>query len=96
MSLIIDFIQVLENKIQSLGFDFYGIAGVEPSSHMDFYRDWLDKGAHGEMQYLARKDSVTRRSDLRETLPSIQTALVVAQNYFQDDSIDHLDDQSHL
>ncbi len=94
MSEKIDFRQGLENKIQSLGFDFYGIAGVELSSHMDFYRDWLDKGAHGEMHYLARQDSVTRRSDLRETLPSIQTALVVAQNYFQDDSIDHLDDQS--
>lgn len=94
MSEKVDFRQSLEKKIQTLGFDFHGIASVEPSSHMDFYLDWLDDGSHGEMQYLARKDSVSRRSDLTETLPSAQTALVVAQNYFQDDSIDHLDDQS--
>ena len=89
MSEKVDFRQSLEKKIQTLGFDFHGIASVEPSSHMDFYLDWLDDGSHGEMQYLARKDSVSRRSDLTETLPSAQTALVVAQNYFQDDSIDH-------
>ncbi|MFL2544541.1 MAG: tRNA epoxyqueuosine(34) reductase QueG [Longimicrobiales bacterium] len=86
--------RILEKKIKSLGFDFYGISSVDPSSHMEFYLDWLARGAHGEMHYLERRDAVDRRFDLKKTLPSARTALVVAQNYFHDDSVDHEGDES--
>ncbi|MBH16003.1 MAG: tRNA epoxyqueuosine(34) reductase QueG [Gemmatimonadetes bacterium] len=94
MTAKVDFGQSLEQIMESLGFDFYGFANVDPSSHMDFYVDWLDQGYHGDMWYLERANSTDRRCDLKKTMPSVQTALVVAQNYFQDDDIDHREDDS--
>lgn len=76
----------LEREAQRLGLSALGIAGPENSSHLPLYRDWLDRGFHGEMGYLAREDSVARRGDLRLTMGEIRSVVVVAQEYFQEDS----------
>ena len=60
-------------------------ASVEASAHMDFYREWVGDGRHGEMGYLAREDAVVRRADLRRTLRSVRSAVVVGHEYFQED-----------
>jgi epoxyqueuosine reductase len=75
----------IKEHARGLGFSLVGIASVEPSDHLDFYTRWVEDGKHGEMAYLAREDSVARRSDLRGTLPSVRSAVVVGDEYFQED-----------
>jgi len=72
-------------RARRIGFDLAGVADVRPSDHLEFYRAWLADGRHGGMAYLDRPDAVARRGDLSETLGDVQSALVVAQNYFTED-----------
>jgi epoxyqueuosine reductase len=75
----------LKEHARGLGFSLVGVATVEPSDHLDLYRRWVGDGRHGEMAYLAREDAVARRGDLRGTLPSVRSAVVVGHEYFQED-----------
>jgi epoxyqueuosine reductase len=75
----------LKEHARGLGFGLVGVATVEPSDHMDLYRTWVEGGRHGEMAYLAREDAVARRADLRQTMPSVRSAVVVGHEYFQAD-----------
>ena len=75
----------LKEQARELGFGLVGVASVEASAHMDFYRAWVEDGRHGDMGYLAREDAVARRADLRRTLPSVRSAIVVGDEYFQED-----------
>ena len=75
----------LKEQARELGFSLVGVASVEASAHMDFYRAWVEDGRHGDMGYLAREDAVARRADLRRTLPSVRSAVVVGDEYFQED-----------
>ena len=69
----------------ALGFDRVRFTGPHVSGHMDFYRGWIDGGAHGEMGYLAREDSIARRADLRLTMAEVRSVVLVAHNYYQPD-----------
>ena len=75
----------LKEQARELGFGLVGVASVEASRHMDLYRSWVEDGKHGEMGYLAREDAVARRADLRGTLPTVRSAVVVGHEYFQED-----------
>ena len=76
----------IKEQARELGFGLVGVASVEASAHMDLYREWVEDGRHGDMGYLAREDAVARRADLRQTLPSVRSAIVVAHDYFQEDA----------
>ncbi len=75
----------LKEQARALGFSLVGVASVEPSDHLDFYSKWVENGIHGEMGYLAREDAVARRADLRRTMRSVRSAVVVGHEYFQED-----------
>ncbi len=75
----------LKEQARGLGFGLVGIASVEPSDHLGLYTRWVREGKHGEMAYLAREDALARRSDLRGTLASVRSAVVVGDEYFQED-----------
>ncbi len=75
----------LKEHAHGLGFGLVGVASVEPSDHLGLYTQWVEDGKHGEMAYLAREDAIARRSDLRGTLPSVRSAVVVGDEYFQED-----------
>ena len=75
----------LKEQARELGFSLVGVASVEESAHMDLYRGWVEDGRHGEMGYLAREDAIARRADLRRTLPSVRSVVVVGHEYFQED-----------
>src|SRR2546423_14329349 len=66
---------------RELGFDLCRFARAEMPWHAAEFRDWLDRGDAGEMNYLARNSE--RRCDPREILPDAKTVIVLALNYFQ-------------
>jgi len=77
--------QELRERTLSSGFSLAGIAPVNSSAHMRAYREWIDEGRHGEMEYLSRTDSVSRRADLDSTLSDVRSVLVVAHEYYVED-----------
>src|SRR5205807_2113635 len=66
---------------RELGFDLCRFARAEMPWHAAEFRDWLDRGDAGEMNYLARNSE--RRCDPQEILPDAKTVIVLALNYFQ-------------
>jgi len=72
---------LLKGRALELGFDAVGIAPADPPAHAAWYREWLDRGWHGAMDYLAREDAVRRRVSLEEALPGCRSVVVVALSY---------------
>src|SRR4029077_19045263 len=66
---------------RELGFDLCRFAKAETPEHSAEFRNWLDRGDAGEMNYLAR--NAQRRCDPRQILPDAKTVIVLALNYFQ-------------
>jgi epoxyqueuosine reductase len=66
-------------RARELGFDLCGIAPADPQPELGFLREWLGRGYHGEMEYMAR--TVSRRMDLREVLASAQSIVVLGAVY---------------
>ncbi|MCY4645331.1 MAG: tRNA epoxyqueuosine(34) reductase QueG [Gammaproteobacteria bacterium] len=75
----------IRERALALGFDRVRVTTPHASGHMDFYRRWIEDGAHGEMGYLAREDSIARRSDLRLTMANVRSVVLVTHNYYQPD-----------
>jgi epoxyqueuosine reductase len=75
----------LRFEARRLGFRDVGIAPVGPSAHGTLFKEWIDRGFHGEMAYLARPDAVARRGDLSKTMETVQSVVVLAQDYYQED-----------
>ena len=78
----------IKEQAGALGFDLVGVASVEPSAHIDLFRSWVEGGAQGDMGYLSREDAVARRADLKLTLPSLKSAVLVGHDYYQEDAAD--------
>src|SRR5713226_111866 len=57
-----------------LGFDSCRIARCSPPAHAEEFLDWLDQGAHGEMEYMARGKA--KRSDPQNILPGARSIVV--------------------
>jgi epoxyqueuosine reductase len=64
-----------------LGFDLVGISPAAVSTEVARNQDWLDRGYHGGMGYLARPEAVARRADLARILPGVRSVVVVGANY---------------
>ena len=72
----------IKHEAHEIGFDLVGVTTAGPATTHVRYTDWLSRGHHGEMSYLARPDTVARRADVRELLPSARSVVVVAMNYY--------------
>ena len=68
---------------RELGFDSCRIAQCSPPAHGAEFDDWLNEGAHGEMQYMARGEEKRRQPE--KILPGAKSIIVLALNYFQGD-----------
>lgn len=67
--------------ILSTEFDAWGIARIEPiDDEIERLREWLDKGYHGEMQYMSR--NIEMRANPQELLPSARSMIMVLMNYY--------------
>ena len=72
----------IKQRAREIGFGLVGIAGAGPAQSHQRYTDWLARGYHGAMNYLARPDAVARRADVRELLPQVRSLVVVGMNYY--------------
>ena len=69
---------------RELGFDLCRFASADVPGHALEFREWLDRGRGGEMNYLAR--NAEKRCDPQRVLPKAKTMIVLALNYFQGQS----------
>ena len=76
----------VKRAARRLGFDLVGIAEPRPSDQITRYREWLKRGYHAEMGYLARSEAVEKRSDPRLVMPEVQSIVVVGVNYYPGDA----------
>jgi epoxyqueuosine reductase len=71
----------IKAKSRQLGFTLAGVTTPDPPPHFDTFRNWLAKGHHGMMNYLADERSLARRASPREILPECKSILVLATPY---------------
>jgi epoxyqueuosine reductase len=69
-------------QAMALGFDLCGIAPALAHPELAFFREWLDRGFAGEMDYLQR--SAERRMDVRQVVPSARTVISLGTLYNTD------------
>ena len=69
----------IKNHAKRVGFDLVGIADASPSKYRDYYRQWLDEGRAGTMQYLHNR--FEERTDPAVYLPGAKSVICVAINY---------------
>ncbi|MBF0162526.1 MAG: tRNA epoxyqueuosine(34) reductase QueG [Magnetococcales bacterium] len=61
------------------GFSLAGFAAAAPPPHADYFEQWLQQNAHGNMHWLARQPE--RRQDPRHLLETLGSILVLGVNY---------------
>ena len=69
----------VKERARELGFELCGIARAESFPEHRFFAEWLARGYHGEMDYLAR--NADKRLDVRRVLPSAQSVVVLGTIY---------------
>src|SRR3954469_12950126 len=70
----------IKQRGRQIGFDLIGIAPAEPSMYRRYFRDWLDSGQAGSMEYLNRR--FDERVDPATYLPGARSVICVAMNYY--------------
>jgi epoxyqueuosine reductase len=70
-------------KAKALGFDAVGFARADVALTDDFerYREFVDRGMHGDMAWLADNGEVRRRLDTSGVLEGAKSVICVARNY---------------
>jgi epoxyqueuosine reductase len=67
----------LQAEAYRLGFFLAGVTTPTPPPHINIFEDWLAKGCHGEMSYLASERSRTLRRDPILLKPDTRSILVL-------------------
>jgi epoxyqueuosine reductase len=74
----------LAREAQALGFDCIGIAAPDAIAlAAKHFRDFIDAGAHGDMDWLARDPE--RRADPRGLWPAVRSVIMLGVNYGPDE-----------
>jgi epoxyqueuosine reductase len=74
--------EAIKARARALGFDLCGIAPATALPELTRLAEWLERGYAGEMRYL--QTSAETRADIRRFLPSAQSVIVTATNYYVD------------
>jgi len=70
----------LTQQARALGFDCAGVTGPDAiAKAAGHFRDFLDKGAHGDMDWLAANPE--RRADPRGLWPDVRSVIMLGVNY---------------
>jgi epoxyqueuosine reductase len=73
----------LLRRAKEIGFDDCRIARAASPAHSDAFRDWLEAGSGGEMDWIAR--GAEKRCDPQQVLPGVKSVIVLTLNYWQGD-----------
>lgn len=73
-------------EAEKLGFDPCGVTAAFKAPHSQMYGSWLDRGFHGEMEYL--REHQTLKVHPESLLPGVRSILAVGLNYRQENSAD--------
>lgn len=71
----------IKDRAAALGFELAGVTTADPPPHLDVYQRWLDRGHHGEMDYMARERSRSARADPAVLLPGCRSIIVLGAKY---------------
>jgi epoxyqueuosine reductase len=63
----------------AVGFDLCGIAPAAPFPELAYLHEWIARGFHADMHYMAR--TAARRADVRAVLPSARSVIVLGTVY---------------
>lgn len=66
---------------RELGFDAFGVAGVEAPLRREYYLQWIAEGRHGGMAWMERNNE--RRLDPGKNLPEARSILCLGLSYNQ-------------
>jgi epoxyqueuosine reductase len=69
----------VKERAAACGFDLCGIAAADHFPELEFLNEWIARGYHGDMHYMAR--SAERRADVRAVLPSARAVIVLGTVY---------------
>ena len=69
----------IKQKADELGFELVGVAPVEPVPELSFYKDWIEAGYAGKMQYLER--NIEKREDVTKVVPDAKSVIVCGKIY---------------
>ncbi|RMF04088.1 MAG: tRNA epoxyqueuosine(34) reductase QueG [Chloroflexi bacterium] len=72
--------QRIKEKALALGFDLIGIAPATRAPHVAAFEQWLKRGYHAQMQWLARTPE--RRTNPQAVVPGAQSVVVAGLSYF--------------
>lgn len=75
------FDDLLQAEAERLGFHLSGVMPLQPPSHLATFQEWIQRGRHGTMDYLASPRAIERRSDPTLIQPGAQSVIVVAMRY---------------
>ena len=75
-----ELVEALREEAGRLGFQALGISGIELAEDEQRLLDWLQRGFHGEMTYMARHG--TRRSRPAELVPGTLRVISVRMDYW--------------
>jgi epoxyqueuosine reductase len=70
----------IKGMARELGFDLAGITSARPSAYRDYFRQWLDDGKAGTMDWLRRR--FDERVDPAVYFPGVKSVVCVAVNYY--------------
>lgn len=71
--------ELLQDELPKCGLSHFGMTPLARPLSFDLYRDWLDAGLHGDMQYLVEHAPI--KEEPRRQWPRVQSALVFAMPY---------------
>lgn len=70
--------QAVKDYALSLGFTKVGIAEAISGEEAQRLQDWLDRGFHADMAWMANP----KRQDIRQMLPGVKSVISLALNYY--------------
>ncbi len=68
-------------EVQNLGFSLAGFTSPDPLPGFSIFNNWIQAGRHAEMLYLARPDTLAKRSDPHLLMPEARSVIVLAAAY---------------
>lgn len=73
--------QTILEQARRLGFALAGVTTPDPPANWKIYTEWLERGHHGGMAYLAEERAIRRRADPRLILPGCRSILALGIRY---------------